>query len=92
MRNDSFTVLGLADNLGRRSFNRALLAAAVELAPAGIEVSEFDISAVPMYNPGFDEHLGGGGPYPAAVGDLVERVNAADAPGWISRRWRGAAT
>ena len=79
MRDDSFTVLGLAGSLGRRSYNRALLAAAVQLAPAGIEVSEFELSEVPMYNPDYDEHLGGGGPFPAAVDELVERVSAADA-------------
>ena len=76
---DSFTVLGLAGSLGRRSYNRALLAGAIEVAPAGIEVSSFDLAAVPMYNPDFDEHLGGGGPFPARVDELVERVNEADA-------------
>ena len=79
MRDASFTVLGMAGSLGRRSYNRALLAAAAEAAPAGIEVSSLDLAELPMYNPDFDEHLGGGGPFPAPVEELVERVSAADA-------------
>lgn len=78
MRDDSFTILGLAGSLGRRSYNRALLAAAVELAPEGIEISGLDLADVPMYNPDFDEHLGGGGSFPAAVEELVDRVTDAD--------------
>jgi chromate reductase len=79
MRDDSFNVLGLAGSLGRRSYNRALLAAAVELAPEGVEVTTLDLAALPMYNPDFDENLAGGGPSPAPVEELVERVRAADA-------------
>ncbi|CAA9466974.1 MAG: hypothetical protein AVDCRST_MAG65-384 [uncultured Solirubrobacteraceae bacterium] len=79
MHDDTFTVLGLAGSLGRRSYNRALLAAAIESAPEGIEVSSMGLADVPMYNPDFDEHLGSGGPFPAAVEELVERVSAADA-------------
>ncbi len=79
MRDDSFTVLGLAGSLGRRSYNRALLAGAIEVAPAGIGVFSFNLAGVPMYNPDFDAHLGGGGPFPPRVDELVECVNEADA-------------
>lgn len=79
MRDDSFTVLGLAGSLGRRSYNRALLAAAIELAPEGIEVSALDLADLPMYNPDYDENLVSGGPFPGPVDELVERVSGADA-------------
>lgn len=79
MHDDTFTVLGLAGSLGRHSYNRALLAAAIESAPEGIEVSSMDLADVPMYNPDFDAHLSSGGEFPAAVHELVDRVNAADA-------------
>lgn len=78
MSDDSFSILGLAGSLGRRSYNRALLAAAVELAPEGIEVETFDLAAVPLYNPDLDERVTGGGPYPVAVSALVSRVIDAD--------------
>jgi chromate reductase len=79
MRQDTFSVLGLAGSLGRRSYNRALLAASIDVAPDGIQVESFDLADVPLYNPDFDDQLADGGPSPAVVGRLVERVNAADA-------------
>jgi len=74
-----FTVLGLAGSLGRRSYNRALLAAAAESAPEGIVVDVFDLTDLPLYNPDLDELLPGGGPSPQPVAELVERVESADA-------------
>lgn len=79
MSDVSFTVLGLAGSLGRRSYNRALLAAGAELAPEGTSLDVFDLSAVPLYNPDLDERVAGGGPYPPTVAALVARVIAADA-------------
>lgn len=73
-----FTVLGMAGSLGRGSHNRALLAAAAELAPDGIVVDSFDLAPLPLYNPDLDELLGGG-PFPAPVAELVERITSADA-------------
>lgn len=79
MSDDSFSVLGLAGSLGRRSYNRALLAAAAEVAPEGTSVDVFDLAAVPLYNPDRDERVAGGGPYPPEVAVLVAGVIAADA-------------
>jgi chromate reductase len=44
-------VLGIAGSLRKHSFNRAALAAAVGLAPAGVELTPFDIAGLP----GFDQ-------------------------------------
>lgn len=79
MNEESFSILGLAGSLGRRSYNRALLAAAAELAPDGIAVEVFELAPVPLYNPDLDEHLAGGGPHPAEVAALVAQVTQADA-------------
>ncbi len=43
-------VLGIAGSLRAGSFNRALLRAAQELAPEGMEIRAFDITPIPLYN------------------------------------------
>ena len=43
-------ILGLAGSLRRESYNRALLQAALELAPSGWETEIFDsLGALPFY-------------------------------------------
>ncbi len=44
------TVLAFAGSLRRDSYNRALLRAAQEVAPAGMAISIFEIDEVPLYN------------------------------------------
>jgi chromate reductase len=74
MSTNTFTILGLAGSLRRRSFNRGLLRAAVDLAPSGVRVEEFDLAAIPLYNGDFEgENL------PPLVAELKARVAAADA-------------
>lgn len=72
------TVVGIAGSLRKRSFNRSLLRAAVDLAPEGMRIDVFDLAAVPVYNADLDENYRGG-PYPEAVAELRARVGAADA-------------
>ena len=43
-------ILAISGSLRERSYNRALLRAAGELAPAGVELEEFDISSLPFYD------------------------------------------
>ena len=43
-------ILGISGSLRERSYNRALLRAARELAPAGVEIEEFDLSPIPFYD------------------------------------------
>jgi chromate reductase, NAD(P)H dehydrogenase (quinone) len=43
-------ILAISGSLRERSYNRALLRAARELAPAGIEIEEYDISPLPFYD------------------------------------------
>jgi len=47
---ETVRILGVAGSLRAGSLNRALLRAAVELAPEGMEIEEFDLAQVPLYN------------------------------------------
>jgi chromate reductase len=68
-------ILGLAGSLRRASYNRALLRAALELAPTHVETQVFDaLGALPFY----DGDLEAAG-YPAIVEELRREVAAADA-------------
>ena len=74
--NHQRTVLGLAGSLRRGSYNRRLLDAAVELAPASLVVVPYD-GAVAL--PLFDEDLEGAEGGPEKVQRLRRAVAAADA-------------
>ena len=99
------TVLGVAGSLRKASLNRALLRAAVELAPATLRIETFELDLVPLYNG--DVELAG---EPPAVAAFKQAIREADAvlfvtpeynhgvPGvmknavdWASRPPRGAA-
>jgi chromate reductase len=68
-------VLAIPGSLRRASHNRALLRAAAQLAPAGVEIELYDgLAEVPHFNED-DE----GPATPAAVLDLRARIGAADA-------------
>ena len=68
-------ILGIAGSLRSGSFNRALLRAATELAPSGVELTTFDeLGALPFYD-GDVEAAG----EPAAVHSLRAAIDAADA-------------
>jgi chromate reductase len=43
-------ILAISGSLRERSYNRALLRAARELAPEGVEIEEYDLSPVPFYD------------------------------------------
>jgi chromate reductase len=69
-----FRILGFAGSLRRYSYNRGLLRAAQEVAPAGVEIAIYDIAAIPLYNGDVEAQ---GDPDP--VGDFKARIRAADA-------------
>lgn len=66
-------VLGIVGSLRRASYNRALIAAAQELAPEGMTIVPFDLGEVPLYN-GDVEAQGD----PPGVTALKEAIRAAD--------------
>jgi chromate reductase, NAD(P)H dehydrogenase (quinone) len=68
-------LLGIAGSLRSASFNRALLRAAAELAPSGVEITTFDeLGALPFYDA--DVEAAGD---PIAVRSLRTAIDAADA-------------
>lgn len=69
------TILALAGSLRRDSFNRRLLLASGDAAPAGVRLTLWeDLAGVPA----FDEDVESG-PTPPAVADLREQIRTADA-------------
>ncbi|MCA0923025.1 NADPH-dependent FMN reductase [Pseudooceanicola nanhaiensis] len=69
------TILGLSGSLRAKSYNAALLRAAIELCPAGTTIHAGTIAGVPLYNA--DEEAADGAP--ASVVALREQLAAADA-------------
>ena len=67
-------VLGFAGSLRAGSFNRQLLRAAQELAPAGMRITLFDLAPIPLYN-GDVEAQGD----PEAVAAFKAAIRQADA-------------
>ena len=47
---DAVQLLGICGSLRNASYNRALLRASNDLAPAGVHVTTFDLAAVPPYD------------------------------------------
>lgn len=47
---DKIKILGFAGSLRKESYNRALLRAAVEVAPEDIELETFDLEGIPPFN------------------------------------------
>jgi chromate reductase, NAD(P)H dehydrogenase (quinone) len=68
------SVLGICGSLRKASFNRAALNAAIDLRPAGMNVTVADISQIPLY----DEDVRAQG-FPAPVETLRQQIKAADA-------------
>ena len=68
---ERFHVLGISGSLRRGSFNTALLRAAQELAPSGMDLRIFDLAAVPLCN-GDVEAAGDPAPVTALKGAIRE--------------------
>ena len=66
-------ILGIPGSIRRASFNRGLIEAAAELAPAGVTVEPYDLRDVPLYDGDLD-----GPDLPEPVRRLKEAVAAAD--------------
>ncbi len=67
------TILGIAGSLRRQSFNRGLLRAAQELAPADATIETFELDGIPSFNQ--DEEANP----PAKVAEFKQRIRSADA-------------
>ena len=69
----SVRILGIAGSLRAASYNRSLLRAAAELAPAGMAIQLFDLIDVPLYNGDVEAQ---GDPEPVAA--LKRAIREAD--------------
>jgi chromate reductase, NAD(P)H dehydrogenase (quinone) len=67
-------ILGIPGSLRAGSFNRSLLRAAQEAAPAGMEIEAFDLASIPLYNGDVEAQ---GDPEPVAA--FKAKIRAADA-------------
>ena len=70
----SLTFLGVAGSLRRASYNRGLIRAAIEVAPARTRVIPYELYEIPM----FDADVEAEGD-PAAVADFKRAIAGADA-------------
>ena len=66
-------VLGFAGSLRKGSFNKALIRAAVEVAPASMDIEVFDLEGIPPFNQDFEAQP------PEKVAEFKARIRAADA-------------
>jgi chromate reductase, NAD(P)H dehydrogenase (quinone) len=67
-------VLAFAGSLRTKSLNRALLRAALDLAPVEMQVTIYDLASLPLYNADLD-----GEEMPSSVAKFKAAVGAADA-------------
>ncbi len=74
MADGTFKVLGICGSLRKSSFNLAMLRAAQELAPDGMELTIADISKLPLFNDDLDQAGA-----PSEVQTLRDQIRAADA-------------
>ncbi|MEJ2240517.1 MAG: NAD(P)H-dependent oxidoreductase [Candidatus Bathyarchaeota archaeon] len=72
MRN-GFLILGFAGSLRKRSFNKAILRAAVELCPDGALIEVFDLEGFPLFNQDLENQL------PKKVVKFKKKIKSADA-------------
>ena len=66
-------VLAFAGSLRKGSYNKALIRAAVEVAPANVEIEVFDLEGIPPFNQDYENT-----PYPK-VAEFKQKIQKADA-------------
>ena len=66
-------ILGFIGSLRKGSFNKALMRAAVELAPENVEIEVFDLEGIPVFNQDLENQP------PQIVKDFKAKIKAADA-------------
>lgn len=66
-------ILGIAGSLRRKSYNRAALRAATQLAPEGATIETFELDGIPGFNQDEEQNP------PAKVAELKSRIRETDA-------------
>ena len=70
---DKIKIFSFAGSLRKGSYNKALLNAAVELAPENVEIEVFDLEGIPLFNQDLELNP------PFKVKEFKEKIKAADA-------------
>ncbi len=70
---DKLNILGIVGSLRKGSYNKALLRAAIELAPVNTEIEIVEINDLPLYNQDLEN------PLPLVVVELKEKIKNSDA-------------
>ncbi len=70
---EKIKVLAFAGSLRKGSFNKALIRAAVDLAPENIAIEVFDLEGIPPFNQEFEANP------PQRVKDFKDKIRSADA-------------
>ena len=71
---EQIQILGIAGSLRRASYNRGLVRAAADLAPAGTAIRILDLADIPLYNQDVED-----AGEPASVVELKSAIRGADA-------------
>jgi chromate reductase len=71
--NKQLRILAFAGSLRRGSYNKALVKAAVELAPQNMSIEVYDLESIPLFNQEFENSP------PQPVKDFKEKIRNADA-------------
>ena len=70
---EKIRVLAFAGSLRKGSFNKALIRAAVELAPENVLIEAFDLEGMPLFNQDIEANP------PTKVKEFKDKIRAADA-------------
>jgi chromate reductase, NAD(P)H dehydrogenase (quinone) len=70
---DKIKILGLIGSLRKGSFNKALMRAAIELAPENAEIEVFDLAEIPPFNQDWEQDP------PQSIKDLKAKIRACNA-------------
>jgi chromate reductase len=69
---ETISILGFAGSLRKGSFNKALLRAAGEMVPQGMELEIFDLEGIPPFNQDLEKQP------PAKIKEFKSKIRAAD--------------
>jgi chromate reductase len=69
----TFSIIGIVGSLRKGSYNRALMQAAVELAPPGVLIEPFEIAGIPVFSQDLESDP------PAIVKELKGKIRKSDA-------------
>ena len=79
-------IVGIVGSLRRGSLNRALLEAAQEVAPEGMEITIVPLNGVPVYNSDVEQESG----FPSAVVAMRDAIAAADGLIFVTPEYNGS--